>query len=551
MPRDLSPSSADPWPVPRLTIFVAVMTGLGLILATMTLSLLAGRFVDGVLDGNLPIFILIASAAIVLAKGALMWSSRMAAANHGAFVKPRLRQSIEKHIFRLGPQGTSHLKTGGVVHDAVEGVESLDVYYGLFIPQMFISGIGALLLCSGIFFLDPITGLVLLATTPLAPILMALMRGRFASVSRRYHAAANKLSADFLDSIQGLATLKIFNAGGEHGRQLRRRSETLRQETMRLLAINQIAIFLLDWGFALGATTACFVTVSLRYLSGALTVGEGMAVVLISVEIVRQFNLLGAFIFAGAGGRVMIRRIREFLAGQPAGDKVVAESSDAMTPANIRFEDVSFAYQSGEPVLDSVSFEVGVGESVALLGPSGTGKTTLAHLLLRFFDPSSGRIRLGDRNISELSPSDLRSRIAVVSQDTWLFHSTMAENLRMARQDATDEELLAVIRRAGLQDWFDGLPDGLATRLGERGQRLSGGQAQRIAIARALLKDAPVLILDEPTSHLDSSTEAVVLDALDDLASDRTVLHITHRASAARSADRRILLGPAKLAAVS
>jgi ABC-type multidrug transport system fused ATPase/permease subunit len=193
-------------------------------------------------------------------------------------------------------------------------------------------------------------------------------------------------------------------------------------------------------------------------------------------------------------------------------------------------------------VLDDVHFTIGSGKTVALTGASGAGKSSLVHLLLRFADPQRGRILLDGRPLTEYPLSWLRSQMAVVAQDTWLFHGTIADNLRIARPRATLEEMETAARAAGLQDFIVSLPRGYDTPLGERGARLSGGQAQRLAIARAILKDAPILILDEPTSHLDSRTEETVLAELDRLSRGKTVLHITHRLHTIRNADRLVVL---------
>jgi ATP-binding cassette subfamily C protein CydD len=428
----------------------------------------------------------------------------------------------------------------------VEGVEALDVYYGLFRPQMIVGLATPLLICAVVAAMDWMTGLVLLVAAPLAPLLMGMLQKRFRQVSSRYYARAGQLSAQFLDSVQGLPVLKMFNRGRAQGQEIFRIGEMLRRETMRLLAVNQLAIFLMDWGFALGVTTVAFVMAALRWKAGALSLGEGVAVILLSVEVIRQLNLLGAFFFAGAAGRTMIKAIREYLGRKPAvnpGNTMPGLlTSSPARPPSIRFEHVTFAYDRDGVVLDDVHFTIGSGKTVALTGASGAGKSSLVHLLLRFADPQRGRILLDGRPLTEYPLSWLRSQMAVVAQDTWLFHGTIADNLRIARPRATLEEMETAARAAGLQDFIVSLPRGYDTPLGERGARLSGGQAQRLAIARAILKDAPILILDEPTSHLDSRTEETVLAELDRLSRGKTVLHITHRLHTIRNADRLVVL---------
>ncbi len=207
------------------------------------------------------------------------------------------------------------------------------------------------------------------------------------------------------------------------------------------------------------------------------------------------------------------------------------------------FQNVTFAYDGADrPALDNVSFAIGEHQRVALVGPSGAGKTTVVSLLLRFFDPAQGRIRIGGVELRDLSLADLRAQVALVAQDTYLFHGTIADNLRIAKPDATDAELEAAAQAAQIDEFIRGLPDGYATAVGERGAQLSGGQRQRVAIARALLKNAPILILDEATSSVDPASERAIQTALERLFEKRTTIVIAHRLSTIRQADRILVL---------
>lgn len=458
-------------------------------------------------------------------------------------VKAGTREAILRQMFLLGPPRGEE-RTGNLVFQAVEGTEALEVYYSLFRPQLIVGLAAPLLICASVAVLDWPTALVILLSAPLAPLLMGLMQSRFKEVSKNYYARAGQLSAQFLDSVQGLPVLKMFNRGRAQGEEIWRTSEALRKETMRLLAVNQVAIFVMDWGFALGVTTAAFVAAAIRWRSGAISTGEAMAVVLLSIEVIRQLNLLGAFFFAGAGGRAMIKTIRAFLARKPAvkdGPRPLRHFSSF--PPGVRFEAVGFAYENGDgEALTDVTFSVAPGETVFLAGESGAGKSSIAHLLLRFSDPQAGQIIMNGRPLPAYSLRWLRSQISLVAQDTWLFHGSVADNLRIARPGASQVELEEAAEAACLHDFILSLPQEYDTQLGERGARLSGGQAQRLALARAFLKNAPILILDEPTSHLDYLTEQKVMEAIRQTSQGRTVLHITHRLHLATATDRVLFL---------
>tara|TARA_B100002051_G_scaffold275446_1_gene319533 strand:- start:1207 stop:2091 length:885 start_codon:yes stop_codon:yes gene_type:complete len=222
---------------------------------------------------------------------------------------------------------------------------------------------------------------------------------------------------------------------------------------------------------------------------------------------------------------------------------------DQAGSADFRLEEVSFTYPGRTtPALDAVNLSIEPGQTLALVGPSGAGKTTLAHLLLRFWDPQSGRIVFQGYNLEEHRLDDLRAHMALVAQDTYLFNSTLRSNILLARPDADEFALEHAIERAALSDFVAGLPDGLDTPVGERGMRLSGGQRQRVAIARAFLKDAPILILDEATSHLDAISEQKVRQALEELMHDRTTVIIAHRLSTVRDADKIVAMEDGRIA---
>lgn len=480
---------------------------------------------------------------IILLKFVFGWLEKEAAFRTSGQTKIAVRDRIYAHALRLGPGILGEQRTGELVNLAVDGMEWLETLYGIYWAQFIIGMVTPLLLVVYIFTIDWVVGLVLVVSIPLTPAFLMLVQRRFKSVSDRYFAAEGRLSARFLDSLQGLPTLKAFNLGKARGEELRAENEQLRKETMKLLAVNQTALFLVDWGFALGTTVVTVLVAVQRISAGVLTFGAGVTLVLLSVVAARPLNLIGKFFFAGAIGRSVAKQAGEFLDQQPPVQESVGTVVARFPEPRVRFRDVTFAYsEEGRPALDQFSMEIHPGETVALAGPSGAGKTSMVNLLLRFMEPREGEILLGDRPLAEYEPERLRAGIALVSQDPYLFHGTIRENLLIAQPDAAEADLAAAARSANLHDFIESLPAGYDSQVGERGTSLSGGQMQRLAIARALLKNAPLIILDEPTSQIDSKSEALIRDALEQLTRGRTVLLISHRLSTVRSADRILMM---------
>lgn len=527
--------------VARRWTFVAGGLGGVILCGHIAQAFLIGMVVDDVLQHRTPSLTFFAAfMALLVVRAALGGLARLTAHHAAARAKQDLREALYRKTLAQGPAALTKSRTGEIVNESVEGLETLDVYYGLYLPQFYVSLAAPVLLCGAMAWLDWKTGVLLLISAPLAPMLLGLVQGRFRSVTQRYYASANRLSAQFLDSLQGLPTLKMFNRGKSHGEAIRAESEALRRETMGLLALNQIVIFIMDWGFALGAITAAFVVSAWRWEAGALSLGGAVTVILLSVEFVRQLNLIGAFVFAGAMGRRMLARVKERL-DQPE-PRVAAPRTAAALPGTapaIHLEQVTFAHAADlPPVLERVSVSLLPGELVVLTGPSGAGKSTLLQLLLRFLEPQRGTIRLDHAELNSIPRSILCEKIALVAQDPYLFHGSIADNLRVAKPDASLEEMVAVMKVVELHDFIRRLPQGYQTPVGERALSLSGGQRQRLALARALLQNTPILLLDEATAQVDRATALLVNETLVRLAGEKTVLLITHQPEMLRRADR-------------
>jgi ABC-type multidrug transport system fused ATPase/permease subunit len=522
---------------------------LGLVLS-LWLYWQLGVLIDGMTRGaNLLPAMAPLLAFLLAGKLVLGWLYRTAQYKASSLTKLAIRDKIYQHALRLGPAVLDKKRTGELVNIAVDGMDWIELFYGIYFVQFVIGMATPVLLCIFIGWVDWVVGLALIISIPLTPLFLGLISKQFRSVSDRYAEVNNQQSAQFLDSIQGMPTLKMFNLGKVRGAEMHAANETQRVETMKLLLVNQIMILFVDFGFALGTTAVLTIVALLRLDAGVLSPGEVIALILATAEFAKPLQLIGAFFFAGAIGREFAKKIVTFLEQVPS----VADPAGAVAPPRLanpalRLKDVVFSYaNTGKPAVDGCTLEVRPGETVALVGQSGSGKTTVTNLVLRTLAPASGTIELDGVRADSVPADWVRAHLALVPQDPYLFYGTIAENLRVAREDASDDDLVAACKAANIHDHIASLPQGYDTLVGERGTSLSGGQVQRLAIARALLKNAPIVILDEPTSQIDLETEKVIHEALDTLTHEKTVLLIAHRLSTVEKADRIVVMGDGRV----
>jgi ATP-binding cassette subfamily C protein CydD len=530
---------------------LGLIAGLATIPTTIALYYFLGVMVDGAIDGsNLVRQWFWPLAGLVALKAALAWAFRTGQFRASSAAKLNVRDRIYKQVVRLGPGLLGRRRTGEISNMATDGVEYLDYYFGVYFVQIWVGIAIPVFFCVAIFWIDWVVGLWMLAGVPLTPLFVGLSAQGFRKISAQNQEVDAHNSAQYLDSIQGMSTLKMFNQENHRGRQMEKANEIQRRFTMKLLLVAQSQIFVIELGFALFSTAVAMAVALYRITGGFMTPGEGVAVVLMSLEFSRTLMLVADFFFAGAVGREVARNVVNFLDERsPVTSSSTAHpGATSKQPVGIELQDLTYTYPDTDtPAIKNLSFRIEPNETVALIGRSGSGKTTVTNLLLRTLDPDSGTILYGGEPEEELSLEWIREQIALVPQDPFLFYGTIADNLRVARQDATEDEMRAALEGAELFDFVASTPDGLETKVGDQGMALSGGQAQRLAIARALLKDAPLIILDEPTSQIDVETEATLNRALRRLTANKTVLLIAHRLSTIEQADRIIVIEQGEL----
>lgn len=518
------------------------------------------------------------TTAIYLALGSVLESARLGQSPRGtaivvlvvgalglavsAFAGPRLslgavgprererRDVLLDQMFRLGVAFRTQERSGRFVNTATDGVERAANYEATFrwpiLASMTVPVIALVALGIAV---DPVIALWLAVALPVIPLLVGGFQKAFRGVSGRYRMTSRRFSAQYLDAIQGLPTATAFTRARVKGAELARSAEDLRRQVMSLLARNQLVLLVIDSSFSLLMVTAAAGLAMARLRDGAITPGQAVAVVLVSTVLLEPLDRVGQFFYVGMGGRAAVREIDTVLAQHATvEDRPGVRVPESTSPTEaLAFEHVDFAYPGGRPVLRDVSFTVPVGGRVALIGPSGSGKSTVAALVQAHLRPTAGTVRIAGHDATAVPTDWVRAQTAVVAQSTYLFTGSLADNLRLADPTADDERLWHVLAEANLADDVRRFPDGLATRVGERGLSLSGGQAQRLAVARALLKDTPILVLDEPTSQVDAASETALIEALDRAGQGRTVLLVAHRLSTVRGADQVLVLAEGQI----
>ncbi|MEU3461338.1 thiol reductant ABC exporter subunit CydD [Streptomyces sp. NPDC006733] len=515
------------------------LAGAGLVVAQAMLiaEIVVGGFQHGLDAGGLrtPLLLL---AAVAAGRGVVAWLTELCAHRASAAVKSELRGRLLERATALGPSWLSTQRTGELTTLATRGVDALDDYFARYVPQLGLAVVVPVVVLARIVTSDWVSALTIALTLPLIPLFMALIGWATQDRMNRQWRLLAGLSGHFLDVVGGLPTLKVFGRAKAQADSIRAITDEYRRATMRTLRLAFLSSFALEL-LATISVALVAVGVGMRLVHGDLDLYTGLVVLVLAPEAYLPLRQVGAQYHAAAEGLAAADEVFAVLETEPAAAGTLPAPD--LRHATITVGRLTVHHDGRErPSLPEVSLTVSPGETVAVVGPSGVGKTTLLAALLGFARPSGGRVLVDGTDLAALDPASWHRQIAWVPQRPHLFAGTVAENVRLARPDATDEEVLAALRDAGALDFA-----ALETPLGEGGSGISAGQRQRLALARAFLADRPLLLLDEPTANLDGDTEAAVVDAVRRLAAGRTVLLVVHRPALLAVADRTIRLRPA------
>ena len=525
---------------------------LGVATALLVLAqaiLIAGVAADGFGGASLsdvaPAIVLLVVVAAV--RASTTWGFEAAGSRAATEVLSGLRLELAEHRLRSQPAALDGTASAEVATAAVDGVDALEATFTRYLPQLVQAAVVPVAVLVVVAWLDPLSAGLMLLTLPFVPVFMWLV-GRYTEqrTQERWRALA-LLATHFLDVVRGLPTLRAFNRSEQQARHLEDVGERYRVATMGTLRVAFLSGAVLELAATLGVALVA-VTVGVRLVQGGIGLESALTVLVLAPELYAPLRGLAAQYHASADGLAVSTRLLDLVDAPPA----VGEGSRTPPPlhdSSLRFEDVAYTYPARPgPVLDGLDLELEPGETVALVGPSGCGKSTVVSLLLRLADPTAGRVSVDGIDLATCDAATWRARIAWLPQRPTLLRGTVADNIRLGDPSAEDERVRAAARLAGADGFVQALPQGYDTTVGDGGRPLSLGQVRRLALARALLRDAPLLVLDEPTADLDPDSAALVESAIEEVRGRHTILLVTHRPQLAAIADRVLTLDRGRIA---
>lgn len=488
-------------------------------------------------------------ALVVSGRALLAWAGQVAAHGSAARVKSQLRRALLAHVVRLGPTWLATQTVGDLATLAVRGTDALDDYFARYLPALITAALVPISVTIVVLTRDPLSGVLVLVTLPLVPLFAALVGMASQRRARAQWRALTQLGGHFLDVVQGLPTLVVFRRAQAQAATIGRVAEDNRRATMGTLRLAFLSSAILEF-LATISVALVAVAIGLRLLAGRMDLATGLLVLLLAPDAYWPLRQLGAQFHASGEGLAAAEQLFAILETEArVGISPRRSARPDVARCEIRLEAVAVSYDRAHAALSELDLTVRPGEFLGVAGPSGSGKSTLLAVLLGFVAPTAGHVWIaGPDDVVDLADLDLgawRAQVAWLPQNPWFAARSVAENVRLARPEADDGQVAEALKLANAEEFVRALPAGAETILGAGGTPLSAGQRQRLALARAFLRDAPLVLLDEATAHLDPDSERAIADSVRRLARDRTVIAVAHRPALLEHADRVIELVPA------
>lgn len=515
------------------------------IICNILVILFIGNTIDKLINSNLEINYLrdglYIGSLLVIRFLANYYSTRFSL-NSSSEVKKVLREKIYEKLLDIGVNYNKFISTSSVVQIGVDGVEALEIYFGRFLPQLFYSALAPLTLFVVVSFISFKVALVLLICVPLIPLtIMAVMKIAKKLLSK-YWGVYTNLGDSFLENLQGLTTLKIFDLDEEKNKEMNEDAENFRKITMRVLLMQLNSITIMDLVAYGGSAVGILIAIS-QFRSGIITPGGLLIIILLSAEFFLPMRLLGSLFHVAMNGISASDRIFDLLDIEVEEKPSLSdEQMKSLDNIDIKLENVSYSYDKKRTILENINIDIKEKQTVAFVGESGSGKSTITSLLLKIDEVDKGAITFNGINLNDIPFDVLNKKVGFINHNAYIFNTTIRENIKMGKKDATDEEIYAVLKEANLDSFVKKLPNKLDTKVGEGGNLLSGGQKQRLCLARIIIKNPDIYIFDEATSNIDVESEEKIWESIEKLSKDKTVIIISHRLLNVKNADTIYML---------
>ena len=515
------------------------------IICNILVILFIGNTIDKLINSNLEINYLrdglYIGSLLVIRFLANYYSTRFSL-NSSSEVKKVLREKIYEKLLDIGVNYNKFISTSSVVQIGVDGVEALEIYFGRFLPQLFYSALAPLTLFVVVSFISFKVALVLLICVPLIPLtIMAVMKIAKKLLSK-YWGVYTNLGDSFLENLQGLTTLKIFDLDEEKNKEMNEDAENFRKITMRVLLMQLNSITIMDLVAYGGSAVGILIAIS-QFRSGIITPGGLLIIILLIAEFFLPMRLLGSLFHVAMNGISASDRIFDLLDIEVEEKPSLSdEQMKSLENIDIKLENVSYSYDKKRTILENINIDIKEKQTVAFVGESGSGKSTITSLLLKIDEVDGGAITFNGINLNDIPFDVLNKKVGFINHNAYIFNTTIRENIKMGKKDATDEEIYAVLKEANLDSFVKNLPNKLDTKVGEGGNLLSGGQKQRLCLARTIIKNPDIYIFDEATSNIDVESEEKIWESIEKLSKDKTVIIISHRLLNVKNADTIYML---------